>query len=185
MALDTIFLLRELAMAALLSFITHFFIHSLLSKPSRRLLPRPRGWPIVGVLPLLGPMPHVTLAKMSKKYGPITYLKIANSGIVVASTPDAARAFLKTLDMNFTNRAPNAGATHLAYNAQDLVFAEYGPRWKLLRKLTSSHMLGGKALEDWTQVRALELGHMLQTMHESSRQEGRAPFGFRKPKIAV
>ncbi|KAK8697605.1 hypothetical protein V6N13_113746 [Hibiscus sabdariffa] len=89
--------------------------------------------------------------------------------MVVASTPDAARAFLKTLDLNFSNRPPNAGATHLAYNFQDMVFAEYGPRWKLLRKLSNLHMLGGKALENWSQIRTVELGHMVRAMYESSQ----------------
>jgi flavonoid 3',5'-hydroxylase len=80
------------------------------------------------------------------------YLKMGTSKMVIASAPNAAQAFLKTLDMNFSNRAPNAGATHLAYDAQDLVFADYGERWKLLRKLGNLHMLGGKALDDWAQV---------------------------------
>ncbi|KAK7855359.1 flavonoid 3' [Quercus suber] len=115
-------------------------------------------------------MPHVALAKMAKQYGPVMYLKMGTCDMAVASTPDAARAFLKTLDINFSNRPPNAGATHLAYNAQDMVFAHYGPRWKLLRKLSNLHMLGGKALDDWAQVRVVELGHMVQAMYESSKQ---------------
>jgi flavonoid 3',5'-hydroxylase len=115
-------------------------------------------------------MPHAALAKMAKKYGPVMYLKMGTCNMVVASTPDAARAFLKTLDLNFSNRPPNAGATHLAYNAQDMVFADYGPRWKLLRKLSNLHMLGGKALEDWAHVRVSELGHMLRAMCEASRK---------------
>uniref|UniRef100_A0A7N2KMS0 Flavonoid 3',5'-hydroxylase n=1 Tax=Quercus lobata TaxID=97700 RepID=A0A7N2KMS0_QUELO len=115
-------------------------------------------------------MPHVALAKMAKQYGPVMCLKMGTCDMVVASTPDAARAFLKTLDINFSNRPPNAGATHLAYDAQDMVFAHYGQRWKLLRKLSNLHMLGGKALDDWAQVRVIELGHMVQAMYESSKQ---------------
>ncbi|KAI9196755.1 hypothetical protein LWI28_026736 [Acer negundo] len=172
MVLD-IFLLREAAAAALLFFITRFFIRSLIQKSCRwwhPLPPGPKGWPLIGALPLLGTKPHVTLAEMAKKYGPVMYLKMGTCDMVVASTPDAARAFLKTLDLNFSNRPPNAGATHLAYNAQDMVFAHYGPRWKLLRKLSNLHMLGGKALQDWSQVREVEVGHMLRAMCDSSRK---------------
>ncbi|KAF9665772.1 hypothetical protein SADUNF_Sadunf16G0158500 [Salix dunnii] len=115
-------------------------------------------------------MPHVTLAKMAKKYGPIMHLKMGTCDMVVASTLDAARAFLKTLDLNFSNRPIDGGPTHLAYNAQDMVFTDYGPRWKLLRKLSSLHMLGGKALEEWTPVRVTELGHMLRAMCEASKK---------------
>ncbi|OIT31018.1 PREDICTED: flavonoid 3',5'-hydroxylase 1 [Nicotiana attenuata] len=163
----------ELTTAAIIFLISHILISTLLSKTTgrrRRLPPGPRGWPVIGALPYLGAMPHVSLAKMAKKYGPVMYLKVGTCGMAVASTPDAAKAFLKTLDINFSNRPPNAGATHLAYNAQDMVFAHYGPRWKLLRKLSNLHMLGGKALENWTNVRANELGHMLKSMSEMSRE---------------
>ena len=163
-------LMIELAAATLIFFITSFFIRSFLPNPSRKLPPGPKGWPLVGVLPLLGNMPHVALAKMSKRYGPVMFLKMGTNSMVVASTPEAAQAFLKTLDINFSNRPANAGATHLAYDAQDMVFADYGSRWKLLRKLSNLHMLGGKALQDCSQVRTVELGYMLRAMVESSQR---------------
>ncbi|WJZ89624.1 hypothetical protein VitviT2T_008830 [Vitis vinifera] len=145
MAIDTSLLL-EFAAATLLFFITRFFIRSILPKPSRKLPPGPKGWPLLGALPLVGNMPHVALAKMAKRYGPVMFLKMGTNSMVVASTPEAARAFLKTLDINFSSRPPNAGATLLAYHAQDMVFADYGARWKLLRKLSNLHMLGGRLL---------------------------------------
>nr|BAC97831.1 Flavonoid 3',5'-hydroxylase [Vinca major] len=159
-------------LAAFLIFIlTQKLIQTLFRRTYRRKLPPgPKGWPVIGALPYLGTMPHTSLAYMAKKYGPVMYLKVGTNDMVVVSTPDAARAFLKTLDINFSNRPPNAGATHLAYGAQDMVFAHYGPKWKLLRKLSNLHMRGGKALEDWSNVRISELGHMLETMYESSKK---------------
>nr|BAE72871.1 flavonoid 3',5'-hdyroxylase [Glandularia x hybrida] len=157
--------------AAILLYVALILVCSLYSKPStvsRNLPPGPKGFPVVGALPLLGNMPHIALAKMAKTYGPVMYLKVGTWGMAVASTPDAARAFLKTLDTTFSDRPPNAGATLLAYNAQDMVFAHYGPRWRLLRKLSNLHMLGAKALEDWADVRSSEVGHMLQAMLTSS-----------------
>uniref|UniRef100_F6LHL9 Flavonoid-6-hydroxylase n=1 Tax=[Saintpaulia] hybrid cultivar TaxID=911500 RepID=F6LHL9_9LAMI len=150
-----------------LCFLTPFIIRKFLSK-RRPLPPDPRGYPVVGALPLLGRTPHVALAKMAKLYGPIMYMKVGSRGMVVASTPEAARTFLKTLESNFLNRPTHAGPTILAYDSQDMVFAPYGPRWRPLRKLNSLHMLGGKALDDWADLRAAELGHTLQAMHQSS-----------------
>jgi flavonoid 3',5'-hydroxylase len=171
MALD-IMLFREVAAATVVFLLTRLFLGSILQllKPTHKLPPGPKGWPVVGALPLLGTMPHVALAKMAKNYGPIVYLKMGTCGMVVASTPESARAFLKTLDMNFSNRPPNAGATHLAYNSQDMVFADYGPKWTLLRKLCNVHMLGAKALDDSAQIRESELGHMIRAMVESSQR---------------
>ncbi|KAG5238546.1 flavonoid 3',5'-hydroxylase [Salix suchowensis] len=130
MALNLV-LLRELTVAALFFIINYLFTRYLTRKISRQLPPGPRG-----------AMPHVTLAKMARKYGPVMYLKMGTCNMVVASTPDAARAFLKTLDLNFTNRPPNA----------------------------VTYTCGGKALDDWAHVRVSELGHMLRAMCECSRK---------------
>ena len=109
--LDLMFLLREIFMSILIFLVIRFSFCSLFKSRHghRKLPPGPRGWPIVGALPLMGSMPHVTLSNMAKKYGPVMYLKMGTNNLVVASTPAAARAFLKTLDQNFSNRPPNAG----------------------------------------------------------------------------
>ncbi|WVY92565.1 hypothetical protein V8G54_031653 [Vigna mungo] len=163
------FFLRELGVGVLIFLLSRFFIRSIVTN-SVHLPPGPRGWPILGVLPLLGSMPHVTLTNMAKKYGAVMYLKMGTCDTVVASSPDAAQAFLKALDHNFLNRPTIAGATYLGYNAQDLVFANYGPKWKLLRKLANQHMLGGMALNDWAHVRASEVKHMLKAMYDCSKE---------------
>ncbi|XP_057841882.2 flavonoid 3',5'-hydroxylase 1 [Cryptomeria japonica] len=147
-----------------LSWLCLFIGFRYIMRKNRKLPPGPSGWPLLGCLPLLGPMPHVTLTNLSKKYGPILYLKLGTNKMVVANTPAAAKAFLKTLDINFSNRPGNAGATYLAYNSQDMVWAPYGGRWKMLRKVCNLHMLGGKALDDWQPVRVSEMGHMRRSI---------------------
>jgi flavonoid 3',5'-hydroxylase len=161
-----LFLLRDIGISLFIFLISHFSISLILKNTSKNLPPGPKGWPILGVLPHLGTMPHVTLANMAKKFGPIMYLKMGTCDTIVASSPKVARAFLKTLDHNFLNRPTIIGATHLGYNSQDLVFAKYGPKWKLLRKLTTLHMLGGKALQNWGNVREKEVKDMVRSIHE-------------------
>ncbi|XP_045832163.1 flavonoid 3',5'-hydroxylase 1-like [Trifolium pratense] len=165
------FLYKELFISFFIFLITCFIISFLLKKNLKKLPPGPKCYPIVGALPLMGTMPHVTLFKMSQKYGPIMYLKMGSNNMVVASTPSSAKAFLKTLDQNFSNRPKNAGATHIAYDSQDMVFADYGSRWKLLKKLSNLHMFGGQALKDWSKVRADEVGHMIHTMYDCSKKD--------------
>ncbi|KAE9619169.1 putative flavonoid 3',5'-hydroxylase [Lupinus albus] len=165
--IDQLFFVKEIAISIFIFLIIHLYFNH----QRRKLPPGPRGWPVLGALPLMGTMPHVALSNLAKKYGPVMYLKMGtNYDLVVASTPDAARAFLKTLDLNFSNRPTNAASTHLAYGSNDMVFAEYGPRWKLLRKLSNLHMLGGKALDDWAQVREEEMNHMLDAMNDCSNK---------------
>lgn len=135
----------------------------------RRLPPGPPGLPIVGALPLVGPAPHAGLAALARKYGPIMYLKMGTAGVVVASSPGAARTFLKALDARFANRPAVASAADITYGRQNMVFADYGPKWKLMRKLASVHLLGARALADWACVRRAEAGHLLRGVAEAAR----------------
>ncbi|GMH20201.1 hypothetical protein Nepgr_022042 [Nepenthes gracilis] len=160
---------QELFSATVLFFIIRFFISKLL-KPHPPLPPGPKGWPVLGCLPLLGSMPHASLAELARRHGPIMHLKMGTCDVVVASSPDAAMAFLKTLDHSFSNRPPGAGPTYIAYNAMDMVFADVGPRWKLLRKLANLHMLGAKDFGDWSPLRHKEVGLMVRDIYELSQQ---------------
>lgn len=115
--------------------------------------PGPKPWPIIGNLPHLGTIPHHSLAAMAQTYGPLLHLRLGLVHVVVASSADVARQFLKTHDSKFSNRPPNSGAKHIAYNYQDLVFAPYGPRWRMLRRICSLHLFSTKALDDFRHVR--------------------------------
>ncbi|CAN6585073.1 unnamed protein product [Malus baccata var. baccata] len=128
------------------------------SHHSLPLPPGPKPWPVVGNLPHLGPVPHHSLAALARQYGPLMHLRLGFVDVVVAASASVASQFLKTHDANFSSRPPNSGAKHLAYNYQDLVFAPYGPRWRLLRKISSVHLFSGKALDDLKHVRQEEVG---------------------------
>ncbi|URE45060.1 Anaphase-promoting complex subunit [Musa troglodytarum] len=129
------------------------------------LTPGPSRLPIIGALPLVGAKAHANLARLAKRYGPIMFLRLGSHGCVVASNADAARAFLKTHDAQFANRPDPLSARDVSYQRQDLVMADYNPTWKLLRKVCSLHMLGGKAFAGWAAVRRDEFGRMIRSMH--------------------
>ena len=129
------------------------------NKRSRRSLPPgPRPWPLIGNLPHLGSVPHHAIASLARKYGPLMHLRLGQVDVVVAASASVAAQFLKVHDANFASRPPNSGAKHIAYNYQDLVFAPYGPRWRMLRKIVSVHLFSGKALEDFRHVRQVRFG---------------------------
>ncbi|GLJ32451.1 hypothetical protein SUGI_0652940 [Cryptomeria japonica] len=137
----------------------------LISKSRRnRLPPGPQGWPVVGSLALLGTMPHSSLYHLSKKYGPIMYLKLGTTDTVVASSPKIVEAFLKANDLNFSNRPGNAGAKYMAYDSNDLVWAPYGNRWRMLRKVCNIHLFAGKALEDMQPIRQVEVNLLVMSI---------------------
>ncbi|KAF0911960.1 hypothetical protein E2562_012772 [Oryza meyeriana var. granulata] len=157
--------------AAFLCLLLHLSLRSLVRPASaggRRLPPGPPGIPVLGALPLVGPAPHAGLASLARRYGPVMYLKMGTCGVVVASSPCAARAFLKALDARFANRPAVASAVDITYNYQNMVFANYGAKWKLMRKLASVHLLGARALADWAAVRRGEAGRLVRGMAEAA-----------------
>ncbi|XWS60453.1 hypothetical protein CRYUN_Cryun07bG0037700 [Craigia yunnanensis] len=142
---------------SILSAVFLYFVFVTLRKRHRLPLPPgPKPWPIIGNLPHMGAVPHHSLAALAKVYGPLMYLRLGFVDVVVAASASVAAQFLKVHDFNFSSRPPNAGAKYVAYNYQDLVFAPYGPRWRMLRKISSVHLFSGKALDDFRHVRQEE-----------------------------
>nr|ADB77826.1 flavonoid 3'-hydroxylase allele 2 [Dahlia pinnata] len=141
-----------------------YVLLNLRTRHSNRLPPGPTPWPIVGNLPHLGTIPHHSLAALAEKYGPLMHLRFGFVDVVVAASASVASQFLKTHDAKFASRPPNSGAEHIAYNYQDLVFAPYGPRWRMLRKICSVHLFSGKALDDFRHVRQEEVAILTRVL---------------------
>ncbi|XP_065878611.1 flavonoid 3'-monooxygenase-like [Euphorbia lathyris] len=150
----------------LFSLISAIFIYFLFfrTRTSLPLPPGPRPWPILGNLPHLGPKPHQSIAALARTYGPLMHLRMGFVDVVVAASSSVATQFLKVHDANFSSRPPNSGAKHVAYNYQDLVFAPYGPRWRMLRKISSVHLFSAKALDDFRHVRQHEVGILIRAL---------------------
>ncbi|KAJ8472041.1 hypothetical protein OPV22_026384 [Ensete ventricosum] len=138
-------------MAAItLCFLVHLLLYRFLHKSSSRC---PHDLPILGALLLVRVRAHSNLARLAKCYDPVMFLRLGSHGCVIASNVDAARTFLKTIDAKFANR-PDPIRTHDVNNQrQNLVMADYTPTWKLLPKMSSLHLLGGKAFTEWGPVR--------------------------------
>ncbi|XP_054821634.1 flavonoid 3'-monooxygenase-like [Prosopis cineraria] len=153
-----------LGLATLMVAILIYRLFKLVTGPSHPLPPGPRPWPIIGNLPHLGPVPHHALADLARTYGPLMHLRLGFVDVVVAASASVAAQFLKVHDANFSSRPPNAGAKYIAYNYQDLVFAPYGPRWRMLRKISSVHLFSGKALDDFRHLRQEEIARLTRNL---------------------
>lgn len=104
-----------------------FFLTNLRRKKPLNLPPGPKPWPVIGNLNLIGPLPHRSIHQLSKKYGPIMQLKFGSFPVVIASSLEMAKVFLKTMDANFTGRTKTAAGKYTTYNYSDIAWAPYGP----------------------------------------------------------
>ncbi|KAL6220909.1 hypothetical protein ACLB2K_008662 [Fragaria x ananassa] len=102
----------------LLALVSKIFF-SQLQKLKLKFPPGPKPWPIIGNLNLInGPLPHRSLHKLSQTYGPLMQLKFGSYPVVVASSAEMAKQFLKTHDHVFASRPRTAAGNckYITYN---------------------------------------------------------------------
>ncbi|KAL8485820.1 hypothetical protein ACS0TY_027923 [Phlomoides rotata] len=132
--------------------------------PSRNLPPGPKPWPIIGNLNLLGSIPHQSLHYLSKKYGEIMLLKFGKFPVIVASSPNMAKEFLKVHDADFASRPLLSAGKYTSYNYSDMVWAPYGPYLRQARKIYLSEVFCAKKMEFFEQIRVQEARNFLSRL---------------------
>ncbi|KAL2534408.1 Flavonoid 3'-monooxygenase [Abeliophyllum distichum] len=128
-----------------------FFNHQTKNVP-----PGPKPWWIIGNLNLIGPLPHQSIHKLTQKYGPLMQLKFGSKPVVVASSADMAKLFLRTYDHIFASRPATAVGKYTAYNYCDIAWAPYGPYWLQGRKIYLNELFSSKRLESYEYIRVEE-----------------------------
>lgn len=138
-----------------------------LGRQKLNLPPGPTPFPILGSLHLLGTLPHKSLADLAKKYGPLMSLQLGQKQFMVATSPEAAKQFLRVQDATFSFR-PAKRAAQLALPA-DIVLHDVTPVMRHIRKIFVSEMTSAKRLDASKYVRTEEVAYML---HAISKSEG-------------
>ncbi|KAL0296605.1 UNVERIFIED_CONTAM: Trimethyltridecatetraene synthase [Sesamum radiatum] len=157
--------LLALVFVALLTFLLKLIYKR---TPERKLPPGPKPWPIIGNLNLLGSIPHQSLHLLSQKYGEIMQLKFGKFPVVVASSPEMAKQFLKVHDMAFAARPALAAGKYTSYNYSDMAWAPYGPFWRQARKIYLIQVFSAKKLESFKDIRAEERRNFFSRLHSLS-----------------
>ncbi|KAL6661153.1 hypothetical protein ACP70R_000537 [Stipagrostis hirtigluma subsp. patula] len=175
MAQAAVELLQELlhgeeAARAVLVFLASLFLFVLLrfagastaSARDDRLLSRlpspPSKLPVIGHLHLIGALPHVSLAALAAKHGPdLMLLRLGAVPTVVASSPRAAEAVLRTHDHVFASRPRSMVADIIVYGSDDSCYAPYGEHFRKVRKLMTVHLLNSKKVQSYRPAREEEV----------------------------
>lgn len=139
------------------------------SKPKHLLLPPgPRGLPVVGSLPFLKPEFHSYLASLARTYGPILTLRLGQKISIVITSPALAREVLKDNDVNFANRDVPAVTKAMETGACDIVWTQYGPEWRMLRKVSVLGMLGHSILDTVYNLRQQEIRSTCKYLYDQA-----------------
>ncbi|KAJ0724695.1 putative flavonoid 3'-monooxygenase [Helianthus annuus] len=133
--------------------------------------PGPKPWPIIGNLHLISHLPHRSIHNLSQKYGEIMQLKFGSHNVVIGSSVEMAKAFLKTQDVNFACRPKTAAGKYTTYNYSDMTWSPYGPYWRQARKMCQVVLFSTKRLDSYEYIRVEETHSMLKTIFKSVGNE--------------
>ncbi|XP_072313770.1 cytochrome P450 1B1-like [Eucyclogobius newberryi] len=130
----------------------------------KRRLPGPFAWPVVGNAMQLGQMPHITFARLAKKYGNVYQIRLGCSDIVVLNGDKAIHQALIQHSAEFAGR-PNFVSFQMISGGRSLTFTSYSKQWKVHRKIAQSSLRAfssansqtKKAFEQHVTAEAMEL----------------------------
>ncbi|CAL5009395.1 unnamed protein product [Urochloa decumbens] len=136
----------------------------------QQLPPSPPALPIIGHLHLVGDLPHVSLRDLAAKHGPdLMLLRLGTVPTVIASSPRAAQAILRTHDHVFASRPSSTVVDALLYGcSSDIAFAPYGEHWRQARKLVTAHLFTVKKVHAYRHARKQEVSLVMTKIREAA-----------------
>ncbi|XP_023772093.1 cytochrome P450 76T24 [Lactuca sativa] len=168
----------ELLFLALSAVIFFFFLlHGIDHHRRRRLPPGPAGLPIIGNLLDIGPQPHESLAKLSKKHGPLMTIRLGSITTVVASTPDAAREILQHNDEACSGRIIPDAVTALDNHDAAVIWIPANHQWRTIRKALKTYFTNHLKLDIVRDLRQNVMEGMLDFLWEAGRKKAAVDIG--------
>lgn len=142
--------------------------HRRLEELGYELPPGPRPWPVVGNIFQLGWSPHESFAKLARKHGPIMTLWLGSMGTVVISSNEVARDMFKNHDVVLAGRKIYEAMKGDYGHEGSLITSQYGPHWRMLRRLSTTEFFVTSRLDAMRSVRARCIDRMVQFVQEAS-----------------
>ncbi|XAR49884.1 Flavonoid 3'-monooxygenase [Bertholletia excelsa] len=99
------------------------------------------------------------------------YLRFGSFPVVVGSSVEMAKIFLKTMDLTFASRPKTAAGKYTTYNYSDITWSPYGSYWRQARKMCLTELFSAKRLESYEYIRVEELNSLLSRLNESAGSE--------------
>ncbi|CAG7866441.1 unnamed protein product, partial [Brassica rapa] len=156
----------------LLLFIPIFFLlyTKKINNMKDNLPPGPTKLPVIGNLHQLQGLLHRCLHDLSKKHGPVLFLRQGFVQMVVLSSSEAAEEALKTHDLECCNRPMTNALLKFSRNGKDIAFAPYEVS-RELRKLSILNFLRAKKVRSFRYIREEETDLMIKKLKESAQKK--------------
>ncbi|KAL9224178.1 hypothetical protein vseg_000240 [Gypsophila vaccaria] len=114
-------------------------------------------------------LPHRRLSELASTYGPVMNLRLGEVPTVIISSPDAARAVMKTHDAVLCSRPSLLMAQVLFYECHDMAAAPYGVYWRNVRKIATLELFTNTRVQGFKSIRVDEVMQLVKSL---SREVG-------------
>ncbi|CAH9144996.1 unnamed protein product [Cuscuta epithymum] len=136
-----------------------------LSSRGAKLPPGPWRLPLIGSLHhLIGAFPLRRLRELAERHGPLMHVQLGEVSAIIASSPDMAKAILKTHDIAFASRAKLLLPEIVCYRRSDIVFCSYGDYWRQMRKICIVELLSSKNVQSFGSIRSDQVCRLLEAV---------------------
>lgn len=132
-----------------------------------QLPPGPRWWPVVGNIFQLGWSPHESFTKLAHVHGPIMTLWLGSMCTVVISSSEVARDMFKNHDIVLAGRKIYEAMKGDYGNEGSIITAQYGPHWRMLRRLCNTEFFVTSRLDAMRGVRSKCIDRMVQFIEDA------------------
>ncbi|XP_074078232.1 cytochrome P450 1B1 [Macrotis lagotis] len=96
--------------------------------------PGPFQWPLIGNAVEVGSIPHLSFARLARRYGDVFQIRLGNCPVVVLNGERAIRQALVQQGSAFAGRPPFP-SFRVVSDGRSLAFGEYSEVWKLQRRV--------------------------------------------------
>ncbi|KAL7141996.1 hypothetical protein ABFS83_08G092600 [Erythranthe nasuta] len=158
-----------------ISFIFLFYYYRLRLTSTSKAPPAAGGArPFTGHLHLMGDggggsqaqLPHIKLAALADKHGPIFTIRLGLRRAVVVSSPELAKELFTACDAAVSGRPQLRAAKHLGYNFAMFAFCPYGAYWRVIRKIVTTELLSNRRLDLLRHARVSEIESSINELYK-------------------
>ncbi|PIM98033.1 Cytochrome P450 CYP2 subfamily [Handroanthus impetiginosus] len=146
----------EIHLYILLFTLTILFYAWYFTRGKKTLPPSPPKLPIIGNLHQIGELPHRSLWQLSKKHGPLMFLRFGSRPTLIVSSAEVAKEIMKTHDLSFASKPVLIVPKKLFYDMTDLINLPYGKKWRKLRSIFMHQLLSSTRVKSFNSIREEE-----------------------------
>ncbi|KAL3568926.1 hypothetical protein D5086_028816 [Populus alba] len=129
-----------------------------------KLPPGPRPWPVVGNLYAIKPIRFRCFAEWAQAYGPVVSVWFGSTLNVVVCNAELAKQVLKENDQQLADRHRSRLAARFSRDGKDLIWADYGPHYVKVRRVSTLELFSAKRLEELRPIREDEVTFMAESI---------------------